>query len=93
MFSKLFYKLKKDKFLLVVIAVSLAVLLFNFITLIFNVVNYFSAKSNASKLSKAFIVMNTVSMIFDAVVLILVIVYVIIQMIKRRKRNVWFVES
>ena len=77
MINSLIYKLKQDKFLLVIALFLIAIALFDVGVIIFDVVNLVLTRSNPAKLASGFLTFNIVAASINVAGAIAVVFYII----------------
>lgn len=77
MINSIIYKLKQDKFLLVLATALLAIALFDVAVIIYDVVNLVLTRSNPAKLASGFMTFNIVAASINLAGAIAVVIYMI----------------
>lgn len=77
MIKSIIYKLKQDKFLLVLATALLAIALFDVAVIIYDVVNLVLTRSNPAKLASGFMTFNIVAASINLAGAIAVVIYMI----------------
>ena len=77
MIKSIIYKLKQDKFLLVLATTLLAIVLFDVAVIIYDVVNLVLTRSNPAKLASGFMTFNIVAASINLAGAIAVVIYMI----------------
>ena len=77
MIKSIIYKLKQDKFLLVLATALLAIALFDVAVIIYDVVNLVLTRSNPAKLASGFMIFNIVAASINLAGALAVVIYMI----------------
>ena len=77
MIKSIIYKLKQDKFLLVLATALLAIALFDVTVIIYDVVNLVLTRSNPAKLASGFMTFNIVAASINLAGALAVVIYMI----------------
>lgn len=77
MINSIIYKLKQDKFLLVLATALLAIALFDVAVIIYDVVNLVLTRSNPAKLASGFMTFNIVAASINLAGALAVVIYMI----------------
>ena len=77
MINSIIYKLKQDKFLLVLATALLAIALFDVAVIIYDIVNLVLTRSNPAKLASGFMTFNIVAASINLAGAIAVVIYMI----------------